>query len=153
MSNFQNIAHDDHGLTPAHVELLQNDPKIAALDDGAFVLIVLPLPDGVASLPCALYGPSVGDDPVRDSEVIFETRGDRAGPSRLIEKPHRPARNMVVCGMKGGACFTAYGTGATEPSPMEVWDVERKYDKKLFGVSKEDVQRSRDFWAVHALAK
>ena len=151
--NFLDIAHDDHGLTPAHVALLQTSPKIAAFDEGSFVLVVLPLPDGVPSLPCALYGPSVGDDPVRDSDVMLEVRGDRDGPSRLIDLPHRPARNMVVCGMKGGVCFTAYGTGATEPSPMEVWDVERKYDAGRFGVSKEDVQRSREFWAAHALAR
>ena len=151
MSNFQNIAHDDHGLTPAHVKLMQDDPKIAALDDGAFVLTVLALPEGVESLPCALYGPEAGDAPVSDSEVIFETRGDRAGPSRLIEKPHRDARNMVVIGLKGGVCFTAYGSRATSPSPMEPWDAERKHAAGQ--LTAEDVQRARDFWAVHALAK
>ena len=151
--NFLHIAHDDHGLTDAHVSLLQNSPEIAAIEDDTFVLVVLPLPDGVPSLPCALYGPSVGDAPVSDSDVTFEVRGDRGGASRLVDRPHRPARNMVVCGMKGGACFTAYGTGASEPSPMELWDAENKHAKGLFGVSAADVERSRAFWAVHALAR
>ena len=151
MKNFQDIAHDDHGLTPAHVELLQSDPKISEYEVGAFVLTVVSLPDGVDSLPCALYGPDAGDAPVADEDVTLEVRGDRQGPSRLIDKPHRDARNMVVIGIKGGVCFTAYGSRATSPSPMEPWDAERKH--KTGQVSADDVQRAQEFWQVHALAR
>ena len=148
--NFQTIAHDDHDLTPAHVALVMNAPEVGAYDDGAFVLTVVQLPDGVASLPCALYGPEAGDAPVLDHAVTLEARGDRRGPSRLIAEPHRPARNMVIIGIKGSVCFTAYGTRASAPSPMEPWDAERKHaDGKI---TLEELECARKFWAVHALA-
>lgn len=150
MSNFTHIAHDDHDLTTEHVALLQTDPDIAKLDDGVFVLTTIVLPSDVESLPCGLYGPEAGDAPVTDAEASLEVRGNRQGPSRLIDKPHRNARNMVVIGIKGGVCFTAYGSRAKSPSPMEPWDAERK---QLEGkASAEDVARSQEFWSVHALA-
>ena len=153
MKNFTRIAHDDHDLTDAHVHLVMNSPQIADYDDGAFVLTVVPLPVDVDSLPCALYGPEAGDPPVSEDVVTHEVRNNRAGPSRLIHKPHRLARNMVVIGIKGDVCFTAYGSRATSPSPMEPWDAERKHKDDPEQVSADEVKRAREFWAVHALAK
>jgi len=151
MTNFSHIAHDDHGLTPGHVDLLQTEPGIASLPDGSFVLVVVPLPAHLDPLPCALYGPAAGDGPVANQGVTLETRGNRAGPSRLIDRPHRPARNMVVIGIRGGVCFTAYGSRAPAPSPMEPWDAERKNAQGK--VSAEEVDHARAFWSVHALAR
>lgn len=150
MNNFTHIAHDDHDVDAAHVALIMSNPDIAKLDVGTFVRTVIVLPPDVESLPCGLYGPEAGDAPVTDAEVRLEARGDRQGPSRLIDKPHRNARNMVVIGIKGRLCFTAYGTRASEPSPMEPWDAERK---QLEGkASAEDVARAQAFWSVHALS-
>lgn len=149
--NFSNIAHSDHGLTAAHVSILQSSPEIAAYEPGQFVLVSLPLPDDVESLECALYGPDAGDPPVDDSEVFLEVRGDRAGPSRLVDRPHRSAGHMVVIGIRGGVCFTAYGSRASKPSPMEPWDAERKHATGQ--LSAAEVDAARDFWAVHALAR
>ena len=151
VNNFQTLVHDDHGLQPEHADLIQASEEIASKNAGDFVIIVLPLPDGVESLPCALYGPAVGDDPVSGEQVTFEVRGGRDGPSRLVDKPCRPARNVVVIGIKGGVCFTAYGSRAEEPAPMEPWDAERKHASG--DISADELLKSRQFWAVHALAK
>lgn len=147
MGNFTNIAHDDHGLSDEHVEVVMSHPVVAEVAHGEFVRVVVPIPDGVPSLPCALYGPAVGDGPVPESAVREVVRGNRGGPSRMIGLPSRPARNMVIIGIRGGVCFTAYGTRASEPSPMEPWDAERK------GIPEADLEAARAFWADHALAR
>ena len=149
--NFTNIAHDDHGLSDGHVDAVMADPTIAAMPEGGFVLTVIDIPEGLEALDCALYGPEVGDAPVGDAEVTLEARGGRAGPSRLVDRPHRPARRMVVVGIKGGVCFTAYGTRAKDPSPMEPWDADRKCaDGKI---PEDERARAHEFWAAHALAR
>ncbi len=58
----------------------------------------------------SLYGPEAGDSPIDNSDVTLEVRGHRKGPSRLIDKPHRPARRVAVIGIRGGWFFTMYGT-------------------------------------------
>ena len=103
MGNFTNIAHDDHGLSDEHVEVVMSHPVVAEVAHGEFVRVVVPIPDGVPSLPCALYGPAVGDGPVPESAVREVVRGNRGGPSRMIGLPSRPARNMVIIGIRGGS--------------------------------------------------
>ena len=138
------IAHDDHDLQPEHLAFI--DEALADWD-GSFMLRVLTLPEGCPSLPSALYGPTAGDAPVTEDRVTYEKRNGRPGPSRLIAAPMRPARNMVVIGMRveDGTLmlFTAYGTQSATPSPREWWDA---------GMKPSEAIDAAQFWSEHALA-
>ena len=138
------IAHDDHDLQPEHLRFLDE----ALSDwDGSFMKRVLTLPPSYQSIPSALYGPVVGDEPVTDDMVTYEVRNKRPGPSRLIDAPMRPARNLVVIGMQveDGTMllFTAYGTQSNEVSPREWWDS---------GMKPHEAIEAATFWSTHALA-
>ena len=138
------IAHDDHDLQPSHLAFI--DEALAGWD-GSFMLRVLTLPEDCPSLPSALYGPTAGDAPVTEDRVTYEKRNGRPGPSRLIAAPMRPARNMVVIGMRveDGTLmlFTAYGTQSATPSPREWWDA---------GMKPSEAIEAAQFWSEHALA-
>lgn len=151
------VLHADHGLTTEHLALvdevvLEHQPENIVDEDGRFPFVffinTVELPEGVPSLQCALHGPSVGDDPITDDEVEYVPRNGRPGPSRLVNRPTRPARRMVVVGIwdtKGfPTVFTAYGTRAEAPTPREWWDASMK--------PSEAVDAAK-FWSAHALSK
>jgi hypothetical protein len=59
-----------------------------------------------------LYGPSAGDAPVLDTEIVWGKRGDRGWPSRLVMKPKRPTRFVRVIGAPHvETCDQCNGTG------------------------------------------
>ena len=138
------IAHDDHDLQPAHLAFID---QVLATWGGEFIIRHVTLPDNCPDLLSALYGPEAGDKPVTDDMVITETRGNRKGPSRMIDAPMRPCRNMVMIGMQvedgTKLLFTAYGTQANGVSPKEPTDQSLTDDER---------PRSVAFWATHALA-
>tara|TARA_Y100001963_G_scaffold121433_1_gene170014 strand:- start:7698 stop:8204 length:507 start_codon:yes stop_codon:yes gene_type:complete len=156
------IAHDDHGLNADHLSFI--DTALADWD-GSFLIQVLSLPDTCESLPSALYGPSVGDEPIDDDQVTYIKRAKRRGPSRLIDAPMRPARNMVVIGMRveDGSLmlFTAYGTQSDTPSPREWWDlppinltaVPPAEASAIIDQWSSDARAASNFWSQHALAQ
>jgi hypothetical protein len=156
------LAHDDHDLQPEHLAFIDE----ALSDwDGSFMVQVLPLPDTCESLPSALYGPSVGDEPIDEDQVTYETRNTRRGPSRLINAPTRLARNLAVIGMRieSGALmlFTAYGTQADFASPREWWDLPPLDLTKLPPTEAKallyqwygNCAAAADFWSQHALVQ
>ena len=144
---FTNLGHADHDMPQSVIDWAFTHPDIMRIEPGQFVSVCLDLPVDLASVPSALYGPEAGDSPVADNEVTLEIRGNRKGPSRLIDKPHRPARRVAVIGIRGGWCFTMYGTQASEPSPREPWDASLKE------AGEQELKASQEFWASHALAK
>lgn len=136
------IAHDDHGLEPCHLTLID-----AALDgwDGSFLMLHLEIPEDCPPLLSALYGPAAGDPPVGEDAVEYEKRNERPGPSRLVSLPHRPARKMVLIagpGSDGPIIYTAYGSPVI--APREWWDSSMKPHEAL---------ESAKFWSEHALAR
>jgi len=135
------LAHDDHGLTAEHLAVID-----AAFEgETAFVLKLVTLPEGTPDLMSALYGPAAGDAPLSEDQVFYEVRNERPGPSRLVRKPHRPCRKMVVCGLADqGIVFTSYGTQADFPSPREWWDA---------GMKPHEAGEAAKFWSQHALAE
>jgi hypothetical protein len=133
------LAHDDHGLQPEHLAVIDT----AMENESGFVIKLVELPEGCPDLQSALYGPEAGDPPVTEAEVIYEKRNGRPGPSRLIDKPERPCRRMVIIGIANDVLFTAYGTQANKPSPMEWWDAKQKPHEAI---------ESAKFWSEHALA-
>lgn len=134
-------SHLDHGLKPAHLEYLTK--RFA--DRTAFFIETIELPTYLPTVPCGLYGPAMGDEPVLESEVTYRVRDGRAGPTRTCTGWRRGRRTWkltVVAGPhEGQPCvlYTAYGGPA---APREPWDPS---------LSPEEAAESRAFWAVHAL--
>ena len=156
------LAHDDHDLQPEHLRFLDE----ALSDwDGSFMIRVLTLPPSYQSIPSALYGPSVGDQPIDEDQVTYEKRNTRRGPSRLIKAPTRLARNVAVIGMRieSGALmlFTAYGTQSDKASPREWWDLPPvdltalppTEAKAMLAQWFDGASAGCTFWSQHALAQ
>jgi len=138
-------AHLDHGLTEDHIEVIRQS---VAGDEARFILRHVVLPEGVAPLPSALYGPMAGDAPVAEDDVEYVVRGDRAAPSRCIRRPARTCGEMVfivaACREEEDAVFLLTAYGGPGVAPREPGDAAR--------VSPECLAESEAFWAVHALA-
>ena len=136
------IFHADHGLAVEHHRLIDN---LMQGKEGFFIEAI-PLGDLAGTLQSALYGPSCGDEPIGEDEVEYVKRGNRAGDSRLIDKPTRPADHMVVIGIAGSDAkvFTAYGNIGDNIAPREWWDASMKPD---------EAEAAARFWKAHALSK
>ena len=142
--NFPKIAHGDHPMSKAQLSWIQKHPEIAKMKEGAFICKVFKLPEVLGTIPSALYGPSVGDSVITEDDVVYMKRGDRDEPSRMVDMPCRPARNLCVIGLVGQVAFTMYGTQATEPAPRE------PYDKSIS--SDEERAFATKFWSEHGLS-
>ena len=135
-------SHLDHNLTTAQLAHV-----LATFRDrtGFFIETVV-LPADLGTVPCALYGPSLGDDPMLLAVAGVRTapRPGRPWPSRLVNLPPRPSRLLTVIAGPAGedACvlYTAYG-GPLAPQEPD----DPNLDPRRIGPS-------MDFWAVHALA-
>lgn len=140
-------SHVDHGLTPAQVEHI----VARFADRDAFFIETIELPLELGKARCDLFGPLVGDEPIPESEVFYEKRGDREWKSRMIEAAYeRTTRKVTViagplderelgCGDQVHACvlYTAFGGPL---APHEPGDPKCR-----------DAEVSREFWAKHAL--
>ena len=99
-------------------------------------------------LECGIHGPSMGDEPVQEDEVYYAVRGDRKWTSRMVDRPVRKTDLVtVIAGPAPGvvegnlALYTTYG-GPLAP---------REPEDPSIG-SEEELQESKDFWALHALS-
>lgn len=133
-------SHLDHNLTAAHVALI----KERFGDREAFFIETVELPQELDPLPCQLHGPAVGEAPVPETEVFYEVRGNRPGPSRMVKREPVLVRTMtVIGGPHEGQCilFTAYGGPC---APREPWDESLDDDGR---------REATSFWAEHALGQ
>jgi hypothetical protein len=134
-------SHLDHGLSKAQVDHI----RTLFADRDAFFIESFELPENLGTVPCGLYGPEMGDDPVPESEVSYEVRGKRSCASRLVNRDTRPTRIVTVIAgpHEDLACvlYTAFGGPLT---PKEPGDLTLEIEK---------IQESRDFWTKHALAR
>ncbi len=132
-------SHIDHGLTEAQIRYLLD--RFA--DRDGFFIETLTLPRELGTVPCGLYGPLAGDSAIREDEVTYARRGERAWNSRLIDLPMRQQHEVtVIAGPHDGhACvlYTAFGGSA---APQEPGDPSCK-----------DPIASAAFWRQHALAR
>ena len=136
------ILHADHGLGPAHRAVIQAE---LAGWDGSFTIRVVDLPADCPDLLSGLYGPQAGEPPVGEGEVVYEVRGNRKGPSRLIDRPPRTIRRMVIIAGPGRdepVIYTAYGGPIA--APREPWDATLTLAEKA---------EAEAFWAQHALSR
>lgn len=135
-------SHVDHNVP---VGTLQYALEHFAGEDKFFAK-ALHLPDGFPGVPSALYGPLAGDDPVQEADVYYAVRGTRKCASRLIGKPDRLVRTLVVIAgpapdEEGLVLYTCYGG---QLAPREPGDISIR--------TWEEILASREFWAQHALA-
>ena len=143
MTSKYSAAHADHNLTNKHWEMVDQIHDSGLYKEGQFFVEVIALTDPKHHLPSALYGPAAGDAPITDDQVEYKVRNERPGPSRLIDKPCRPAGFMVVIGIAQKLTITAYGTQSTSPSPREWWDA---------GMKPHEAIEAAKFWSEHALS-
>lgn len=129
-------SHLDHGLSFGQSEWVL---KQCGGRDGFFIE-QLELPPDLGTVPCALVGPTVGDHPVPEHRVVYQTRGDRAWSSRMVRRALRPTRTVtVIAGPHGDNPCVLYTMFGGPLAPREVGDPEAGAD-------------SAQFWAEHALA-
>lgn len=137
-------SHRDHNLTDAHVDFILS----AFADKTGFFIATVRLPEHLPDLMTGLHGPVMGDAPVPESEVEYIVRGNRAGASRMTNRPPRPTRWVTVIGGQHGdepcVLYTAYGSHDGPLAPREPWDTS---------IPEAERAASRDFWAVHALSR
>lgn len=135
-------SHIDHSLTQAQLDHITT--RFAGRT--AFFIETFELPSSAGTVPCGLYGPSMGDSPVDDAgdlEVHWDFRGDRKWKSRLIAAPTRPTQLVTVIAGPHDAepcvMYTAFGGPC---APQEPGDPGCR-----------DFAASVDYWLDHALAR
>lgn len=135
-------SHVDHGLSEDQLAWALGRVRELASPSGVTVSTVC-LPAELGTVPCGLYGPAMGDEPVRDGH--YQRRGDRPGESHVVVAPSRPTQRVTVIvgpheGVDGLVLYTAFGGPA---APREPWDP-----------SLDDAGRaaSEAYWRDHALA-
>jgi hypothetical protein len=143
---FKRIGHNDHGITHEQFEYIQNHEIFKIKKKGDFIKEIVTLPKELGLAMSSLYGPSVGDEVIKESEVLYMARGQRNGETRMIEKPKRLTNKVCVIGIINGLAFTIYGTQSDKPSPIEVWD------KKFLSLSSNEQKGIKKFWKQHAIA-
>ena len=139
------ISHLDHGLNKNHYEWLL---KEFADKDGFFIATV-EIPSHLSPVRCGLHGPSMGDEPVTETEVFYAPRGSRKNYSRLCERAPRPTRKLtIIAGPheqdgKTWECllYTSFGGPSAPKEPT---------DESI--ASADELRESEKFWKQHALS-
>lgn len=135
-------SHLDHNLSQAHLEWITTH----FADRVGFFIETLELPEHLGEVDCGLYGPSLGDEPVDEKEVTYLVRQGRRWTSRVVDRPVRKTRTLtIVAGpYQDSSCvlYTSYGgpNAPREPGDFSLGTLE-------------EIQASREFWKIHALAK
>lgn len=139
-------SHVHADLKPAHVAWALK--KFG--DRDSFFKETVEMPESLPALNDALYGPSAGDPPITESEVVYVHRGGkgkgkRLGKSRMVNLPLRKSRRVtVIAGPHDGhpmVVYAMFGGHAAEREPFDE-DIKNEADR----------QRAVAFWATHALA-
>ena len=135
-------SHLDHGLTPDHIALIKE--RFGSRE--GFFIETIEIPEPLDSLQCGLWGPYMGDKPLKEpEEAYYVHRGERPYMSRMTYLPPRPTRYLTVIGgpHEGDTIlYTAFGGPA---APREPGDPSLANDD-------EALAESRAFWAEHALS-
>ncbi len=134
-------SHLDHGLLPEHVAFLRERFS----DRGGFIRETVELPPHLPSLPCGLYGPAMGDEPVPEREVTYRPRGGREHLSRVVSRPMRETRLLtIIAGPYRDAPLVLYTAHGGPIAPREL--------ESMRFAERDEVDASIAFWKVHALA-
>ena len=134
-------SHVDHSLTPSQIEHLLSLFK----DTNGFQIATVTLPVGLGTVPCGLYGPTMGDTAIPDMDTRMEARGERAYTSRVIVAPMRPVRfvTVIMGPHESEPCilYTAFGGPLAPKEPNDPTLTDDKRDESIA------------FWSEHALVR
>jgi hypothetical protein len=149
-------SHLDHGLSAqqlAHV-LLMFEGR-----DGFFTETIT-LPEELGTVPCALFGPCMGDKPIPSFVVEMQQRGDRSYKSRVItigtdgakilDMKRRVNTLSVIAGPHDGHPCVLYTVFGGPIAPREPGDPTHS-DGTAKG--RAALAESIAFWAEHALVE
>ena len=133
-------SHVDHGLTVEQLDyVLEQDAP-----DNRVTVQTVTLPQALGTVPCALLGPIMGDQPFAEAEVYYAKRGERKGLSRLVDCLPRLVTSLtfVTGPFEGEPCvlYTTFGGPEALKEPFDCKDEDEKLD-------------SFKFWSEHALAQ
>ena len=149
--------HLDHGLQPAVLDFARKTlDEATPLNDGGFCLVTVDLPEEFASVPCALYGPKMGDEPISDKDAAVKwfvrTGGQpRLSASRVMDLQLRPSRQLTVIGLKtkeSNVLFTAFGGPSADREVGDYWMLKEAVE----GDTVASIAASLGFWGEHVLA-
>lgn len=132
-------SHVDHGLTEGQLAyLLQRFG-----DHNAFFVATIELPEALGTVPCGLYGPSMGDAPVAEEDVVYVQRLGRTWVSRLLPMTagRRTRQVTVVAGPHDGEACVLFSAFGGPSAPQEPGDPGCR-----------DQGASVAFWNQHALS-
>lgn len=136
------VSHVDHGLSQEQIDWLLEQFE----DKDGFFLTTVELPEELGTVPCGLHGPTMGDEPVTDSECRAEIRGERGWTSRVCDRPARQVRSVsIIAGPhEDNACvlYTAFGGPVANQEPGD----------PCVQSDKAKLAASKTFWAEHALS-
>jgi len=134
------VHHADHGLSEAQTQYALD--SVADIGEGFFIKQV-EFPEELGPVPCALYGPAMGDEPVRDEAVMMLKRGDRPWADRMMVGKTRPVQYVQVIGQRKDSSFinvfTIYGGPLAPQNPEDP--------------SCLDSEKAKAWWAEHALVE
>jgi hypothetical protein len=134
-------SHLDHGFTRSQIDFILERFK----DRTGFFIDTILLPIDLGTVPCGLYGPSVGDEPIPEDSVQYARRPPREYVSRVVCKPLRWTRLVsVIAGPYQGKPCVLYTVFGGPVAPKELNDPNLK---------EEERQKSVEFWSVHALSR
>lgn len=131
-------SHIDHGITMRQMAWILERFR----DRREFFIETVELPEELGYVPCALYGPIMGDNSLPDFMVYLQKRGNREYPSRVCKLDKRSTRLVTVIGGPydglANVLFTAFGGPKTPKEPGDPLC--------------EDRAASKAFWSQHALS-
>jgi hypothetical protein len=148
-SNIIKVAKDSHfhdvdaglmlwlmGEATKHIQSMEEPPQV--------VVFTMDLPDGM-TLPCGLYGPTMGDEPVAEDQVYYRHRGFRTWKSRIRENalPREVGQATIIAGPHEGKRWVLYTVYGGSSAPREPGDTR--------GRSIKDLAEGEAFWSTHAL--
>lgn len=134
-------SHTDHNVTAAQREWALDHLK----DRTGFFIQTLELPIELGTVPCGLYGPLMGDEPVAESDVHYAVRGTRPAASRMPKLPERLCRKLtVIAGPHGDNPCVLYTMFGGPSAPREPFDAGLK--------SEAEKAECQLFWSQHALS-
>lgn len=133
-------SHLDHSLTQSQIVYLLDLFK----DRDCFFIETVTLPEELGTVPCGLYGPTMGDLPVTENQVFYAKRGNREYTSRMRcsdASPRRVREVSIIAGPHDGHACIVYTAFGGPVAPQEFNDPGCK-----------DLIKSQVFWREHALA-
>jgi len=161
-------SHIDHGLTERQIAHILK----VFVEKNEFFIDTIEIPKHLGTVPCMLWGPIMGDDPIPDDPIPYKVemrrRGNRPYLSRVLVgfKPHTSNQVTVIAGPHAGeacALYTAFGGPLAPKEPGElaatiadfiaehcVQDMPQDKRNALVKL-KQDYIESKKFWAEHAL--